>query len=345
MKKKYKVVISEGKRPSMYLKHIENIKKEIFGEDFEVILAKDLEEETLIEKIVDADSLIIRPGMMFTSKSIKKLKQCQCIVSLAVGYDHIDIDCASKQKIKVCNVPDYGCEEVADTAIALLLNAVRKIGFYNTVLKENICKWDWQVGIPMHRLRSQKLGIIGLGRIGSAVAVRAKAFGMDVCYFDPYKECGYDKSLGISRIEAIEDLLSSSDIITIHTPLNEETKGMVNRSFIEKMKRGAILLNTARGAIFDSLDTIYFSLQNEILSFVATDVLPIEPPIDGKHLLLESWSTASSLFDQRLVITPHMAFYSEEASYELCCKAAVAARNSVLGKRVDNIINSDKFLY
>ncbi|MDP2923771.1 MAG: C-terminal binding protein [Candidatus Omnitrophota bacterium] len=337
---KYKIIIAEGNRQSMYINRFEDIKKELLTDEFECLCLDVPDEIGMLKHIEDVDALIVSPGMTVSEKSIKKLKKCKCVVSLAVGYDNIDIKLAGENGIAVANVPDYGTEEVADVAMAFILSLSRKINYYNDNLKEAHSKWNWRLGIPIHRLRSRALGIVGLGRIGTAVALRSKVFGFDVLFCDPHKEDGYDKALGIKRVNGLKNLLKESDIVTIHTPLTSETKGMINKDFLSLMKKGAILVNTARGPIFESLDIIEWALKNNIIQAVATDVLPQEPP-DENHSLIKSWRSNEEWIKGRLIISPHAAFYSEEAGFDLCCKAVIAARDAVLGKQPRNIVNKE----
>lgn len=342
MTPKYKIIIAEGNRQSMYINRLERIKKELLDADFACSCLGAADEDAALNDIADADALIVSPGMMVGAKSTKVFKRCKCVVSLAVGYDNIDLEACGRKGIVVCNVPDYGTEEVADVAMAFALNLCRKTTHYDTLLKNAHNNWNWRLGIPIHRIRGRYLGIIGLGRIGTAVALRAKAFGLKTGFFDPYKEDGYDKALGVKRAYQLKELLGEADIISIHTPLTTETKGMINRDFITSMKRDAFLINTARGQIFDGLDTIEWALKNNMLGAIATDVLPQEPP-EETHSLLKSYRKNEDWIKGRLLISPHAAFYSEEAGYDLCFKALAAARDAILGRELKNIVNR-KFL-
>lgn len=335
----YKIVIAEGLRQSIYEKNIGHIKADVFGPGFDVKRSMALSEDVLVGEAYDADALIIRPGFILSKKTIDKLVRCKCIVSLGVGYEHIDIKAASSRDILVCNVPDYGTEEVADMAMSHILNLARKISHYDTYLKRRFGEWNWMAGIPIHRLRNQTLGIIGLGRIGTAVALRANGFGLNISYYDPYICESYGNDLGIRKAFSMEEILQTSDIVTIHTPLTDETRGMIDNEFIGKMKKGSILINTARGQIFHSLDTILWALKNNAVRAIATDVLPHEPPSDD-HPLLSDWRKGEDWINGRLLISPHAAFYSEESIRELCIKAAIAAKNALTGVQVSYILNA-----
>ncbi len=335
----FKIVIAEGLRQSIYEKNIGHICEHVLGSEFNIKRSNALNEETLFDEIGGADALIIRPGFVLGKKTIANLEKCKCIVSLGVGYEHIDIKAASSRGIIVCNVPDYGTEEVADMTMSHILNLARKVSHYDTYLKRNCSEWNWMVGIPIHRLRNRTLGIIGLGRIGTAVALRAKSFGLNISYYDPYIQEDYGKNVGIHRAISMDEMLQISDIVTIHTPLTDETRGMIDNSFFGKMKKGSVLVNTARGQIFHSLDTIMWALKNNLVHAIATDVLPKEPPSED-HPLLVDWRKGDAWINGRLLISPHAAFYSEDSIRELCIKAAISAKNALTGKQVSNILNA-----
>jgi len=334
-----KVYIAEGIRPTLFPDNALDIEKNILGNNFQIKLLNKGKEADILEDIGDADAMIVRPGIDITLKTINNLSKCKIIVNLAVGVDNIDLNFASNKGILVCNIPDYGTEEVADTSIGLILSLTRKISLYNNQIK-NHKNWNWRSGIPQYRIRGKTIGIIGLGRIGIAVAERAKSFGLNIVYFDPYRSVGMSKSLGIIECDRIEDLTKISDIITIHTPLNKETNGIINMGFLKMVKKGAIFINTARGKLFDNLDTIYYALKNDIFSAVGTDVLPFEPP-DYNHKLLKAWRDNESWIKDRLIITPHTAFYCKEGIDELRMKGALTIRKFFNGDILNNCVNGE----
>lgn len=335
---KYKIIIAEGNRQSMFINRLEIIKREFLTSDFECVSLDAWDEEHMLNDIGDADALIVSPGMKVTEKSVGVFKKCKSVVSLAVGYDNIDLKATGEKGIAVYNVPDYGTEEVADVALAFILNLARKTDIYNSNLKSDSGSWNWRMGIPLYRLRGRVLGIVGLGRIGTAVAIRAKSFGLEVYFYDPYKEDGYDKAVGAKRINDLGELLKASDIVSIHTPLTHETKAMVNKDFFSLMKKESFLINTARGLIFEGLDIMEWALRNNIIQAIGTDVLPQEPP-DFNHPLLRDWRIGEEWIQGRLLISPHAAFYSEEGGFELCSKSVITARDSILGKDIRNMVN------
>jgi len=260
------------------------------------------------------------------------------VVRYGVGYDNIDLQALKERNIVFCNTPDYGVEEVSDTAVAMLLGFFRGVMRYDRdsrLLTGTL--WQEEV-IPMLRRSSgQTVGVIGAGRIGGSVCRKMKALGFNVSFFDPYLPSGYEKMIGVNRVSTLEELLSISDAISIHTPLTEETRGLVDDQFVRLLKSGAFLINTARGEIIKSLDVIYSGLQSGQLENVALDVLPQEPP-DFSHPLIKAWRADDDLTRGRLVINPHSAFYSLESYEEMRKSAATNGKRILEGLTPLNIV-------
>jgi phosphoglycerate dehydrogenase-like enzyme len=184
------------------------------------------------------------------------------------------------------------------------------------------------------------LGVIGLGRIGTAVALRARALGLRVVFYDPYRPDGSDKALGVSRAFSVEELLQTADIVTLHAPLTEETRGMVDEKFLAAMRRGAILVNTARGPIVKDLGVLVEFIRNGHLSGVGLDVLPQEP-IDADDPVVRAWRAGEEWIRHKLIVTPHAAFYSVEALQEMRQKAARMVRTALEGQPLSNVVNRE----
>jgi len=243
------------------------------------------------------------------------------VVRYGVGYDNLDINYLKSRNIIACNTPDYGTEEVADTTMAMILNIARGITRYDFLCRE-FSDGTWQENTLkfLKRTSDTVLGIIGAGRIGGSVALRAQALRLKVLIYDKYKERGYEKLLGVKRVESLDELLEASDIVSLHIPLNEETAGMVDEKFVENMRSGASLVNTARGKIVKDLDIFYKPLRSGHLASVALDVLPDEPPKDCA--LIRAWKAREHWLEGRLIINPHTAYYSTRAFVEMREKAA-----------------------
>jgi C-terminal binding protein len=253
----------------------------------------------------------------FTKDTLSKFTSLKGIVRIGMGYDNVDLEYCKERGITVSNVPDYGTCEVADSAMSHILNLMRKT-FALAHQTSHLNEWASQRGMQgARRVTGSVLGIVGFGRIGKCVALRAKSFGMQVLFYDPYVEHGIDKSLGVTRIDDLNSLLSKSDVVSVHALLNSETKHLINQKNIVHMKKGSFLVNTARGPIVEELGVIR-GLKEGILAGVALDVLEVEPYKDG-HL-------KEFIEEYRLIITPHSAFFSEEGYHEMRQKAALELR-------------------
>ncbi|MFO0820970.1 MAG: C-terminal binding protein [Pirellulales bacterium] len=294
-------------------------------------------EEQLWGAADDVDALLVFHTIRISQATIERFTQCRIIVRCGVGFDNVDYVFARSRGIPVANVPDYGAEEVADSAIGMTLGLTRGIAFQNTLLRDPSIAWHFDHVRPLRRLRGETLGIVGLGRIGSAVAVRAKALGMNVIFFDPYKPDGYDKALGIRRVESLDELLAESLVVSCHCPLTPETQNVINASAIARMRRGSYLVNTSRGGVVD-VAAIVPAIESGQLAGAGIDVLPIEPaPVD--HPLLVAWRDPRHPCHTRVILNAHNAFYSEEGLRDMRLKGAQACRRALLGQPLRNIVN------
>ena len=285
----------------------------------------------------NADALVTGLSLKIDVSIIKKLHNCKIITRLGVGFDLIDIKACGKAGIVVCNVPDYGTFEVADHAIALILNFARGISFYNESLKKDIVSnWDFSKAPQIDRLNNKTLGILGLGRIGTACALRAKSFGLNVKFYDPYVPDGQEKALNIGRYKSPEELAKDADYISIHCLANEETNKLVNSDLIKLFKPSVVIVNTARGVIID-IDAIYTALKTDKIKAIGLDVLPNEPPSEN-HPLVKAWRN-ESWSEGRIIITPHSAFYSPEGLIFLREKSLKTCLDHIEGIRTANCVN------
>jgi D-3-phosphoglycerate dehydrogenase len=283
--------------------------------------------------VMDADAVITGPFEV-REKAIAGMTKCKIIQALGVGYDRIDLRAAGERGIFVCNVPDYCVNEVADHTIGLLLIANRRmLGLIDAAKKGRwFTKLPDEISTPVLGLAGGILGIVGLGRIGTAVAIRAKAFGMRVLFYDPYLRLGIERSLNLDRSETLESLLENSDVVTIHTPLTDETHHMIQEDELKRMKKHALIINTARGAIIDK-KALLKALREKWIAGAALDVIEDEPPDQTEPLL--------SL--DNVVITPHRAYYSEESNVDCRRKAAINVLRVLQGKAPLHIVN-EQFL-
>lgn len=294
-------------------------------------------EEELVGQVEEAAALIVYHNLSLTRRTIERLNGCKLIVRAGVGYDNVDGQAARERGIPLANVPDYGSEEVADSAIALTLALTRGIHLANSRLQSGEGPWSYKQVAPLARLCRRVFGVVGLGRIGTAAALRAKALGLDVIFFDPYKPDGYDKALGIRRVETLEELLAQSLVVSLHCPLTDETRHMINAATVASMPRGAYLINTARGAVVDT-QALPEAIASGQLAGVGLDVLECEPPL-ADLALISAWRDPKHPAYHRVIINPHMAFYSEEGFVDMRSKAADACRRMLTGRPLRNIVN------
>jgi D-3-phosphoglycerate dehydrogenase/C-terminal binding protein len=311
--------------------------KRILGDLAEVVAFDAYSEDDLVGRIEDADAIMLYHNMALTRKTIERLRDCKLIVRCGVGYDNVDHVFARQRGIAVANIPDYGSEEVADSAIGMTLALTRGIHQLNSLLRAGVGPWMYTQAVPLHRLRGRTFAIVGLGRIGTAVALRAKVLGMDVAFYDPYKPSGYDKSLGIRRLEDFGELLAQSFVLSLHCPLTDETFHLLNAQTIAKMPVGAYLVNTARGAVVDTT-ALPAAIASGHLAGAGIDVLEHEPPA-ADHPLLAAWRDPQHAAQHRLIVNPHSAFYCEEGLMDMRTKGSEACRRALSGRPIPNVVN------
>jgi lactate dehydrogenase-like 2-hydroxyacid dehydrogenase len=269
-----------------------------------------------------------------------KMANCRIFMTPKVGFDNIDLKAWGALGVPVCNVPDYGTQEVADHAMALMLSLMKGITFHTRELKKDP-RGLWRPALNPYgkRLSVSVCGIVGLGRIGTAAALRAKAFGMDVVMYDPYRENGAELSLGIRRAHSLEELFGQSDVVSLHLPLSSETEKLINAQVLAASKPGLILVNTARGPIID-LDGLYEAMQANHVQAAGLDVLP-EEPANPDHPLIKAWAADEEWIDHRLLITPHSAFFTPESVYDMRYKGGEVAVTYLGGGRLQNCVNGE----
>ena len=314
-----------------------DVEQKILGDLADVEALAVSSEEQLWGRVEDAAAVMVYHTLKVTQATIARLKNCRLIVRCGVGYDNVDYVFARSRGIPVANVPDYGNEEVADSAIGLMLALTRGIAFQNTRLRPAGTDWKFDHVAPLYRLRGKTLGIIGLGRIGTAVAIRGKALGMDVAFYDPYKPDGYDKAVGVRRVEVLQELLSQSFVVSCHCPLTPETQQIINAATIEQMPKGSYLINTSRGGVVD-VTAIPDAIASGRLAGAGIDVLPLEPPPED-HPLLVAWRNPEHPAYHRVILNAHNAFYSEQGLMDMRVKGSEACRRALLGQPLRNVVN------
>lgn len=285
-------------------------------------------------RVANVDGLIICHEVTVTEKTIAAMDQCRVIVRAGVGVDNVDLDAARARQIAVCNIPDYGVDEVADHAIGLTIALNRGFFEIERRLRDTLKPWNRDAIHPTLRLSESTMGIIGCGRIGSATAQRARALKMKVLIYDPYLRPGMEKVVDATRVD-LPTLLTTSDFVSVHTPLTDETRKIINDETIATMPSHAMLINTSRGGVVD-VDAVADALQANRIGGAAIDVLPQEPPSSASKLI-QLWQQQSANIN--LIITPHTAYYSESAIREIRTKGAEEVARVLRGEAPLNCVN------
>lgn len=301
------------------------VERAILDAAAEVRLLQTDDERDVARAAAEADALLVFHTIKLSEPTIAALRRCRGIVRAGVGYDNVDLHAAGQRGIVVCNVPDYGTEEVADHALMLLLALARRLAPSDRAIRGGT--WDVTTAFGTPRLRGRTLAVIGCGRIGTAMALRGKALGMRVIFYDPYKPDGLDKALGIERVYQLDDLWPQAEFLSLHCPLTRETHHLLNAATLARLPAGAYVINTARGPCVD-VPALCDALDAKHLAFAGLDVVEREP-LDDERLRQHP----------HVLLTPHTAFYSVEGFREMRSKGAEEARRLVLGEAVRNPVN------
>lgn len=278
-------------------------------------------EEEVIRVTKNAE-VVITHFTPISEAVIDNLQHCKLIVRGAVGVDNINVDAAKRKGIPVANVPDYGRDDVANHVLMLMLALNKKVCLLNQAVKSG--NWDFNQAKPIHRLQGKVLGLLGFGGIARLVAKKSQILDMKVQAYDPYVKQEDVSGLNVP-ICSLEEVLQTSDVISIHMPLNRSTKHLLNKEVFSMMKHGAVLINTARGGIINERDLIE-ALQCGKISAAGLDVLA-EENIDAANPLCS--------LDQ-VIITPHSAWYSEESVSILLNSVADEVLRALEGKPIRN---------
>jgi C-terminal binding protein len=304
-----------------------SIESAVLGDIARIVIARARDETELAAYLPDADAILLFHDISILGEpSFARAPRCRCVVRAGVGYNNIDVEAATRHGVVICNVPDYGTEEVADHAIMFLLALARRLVISHGAIREGT--WDYRTALGAPRLRGKIFGLVGCGRIGTATAVRARALGLDVVFYDPFLRQGMDKALGIRRVFKLEDLLEQSHFVSLHCYLDESNRRMMDARAFALMRPGAILINTARGGLVDE-DALLAALDGGKLAAAGLDVVEHEPPKNDRLRL-----------HPQILLTPHTAFYSVEGYTELRTKTAEEARRILLGERPRNPVNT-----
>lgn len=304
-----------------------DIEREILAEADAELVDATASDESVSDLVTDADGILVMFNKI-DADLIRRIGGCEVISRTGIGLDNIDINAATEAGIHVTNVPDYCIPEVADHTFGLALALQRKIVEYNRSVENG--EWDVSAGPPMHRLTEQTWGLIGYGNTARAVSDRVEATGMDRIAFDAFLDDEVIRDNGAEPTESLDELLRRADVVSVHVPLTDETKHMIDRAELEAMQNDAYLINCARGEIVDE-DALADALDSGEIAGTGLDVLAEEPPAED-HPLVEN---------DRAIITPHAAYSSEESVIELRQKAARNACDVLVGESPTYSINGE----
>ncbi len=306
--------------------HIHEAGLEMLKNDdqIEYVFAADIDKTALLDVIATADIAITRSSTDVDDKFINAAKKLKAVIRAGVGVDNVDIDGCSKEGIIVMNVPTANTIAAVELTMTHMLSCMRMFPYSHDHLKnQRIWKREKWYGYEM---KGKRLGVIGFGNIGSRVATRAKSFEMDVVAYDPYISSSKATDLGIEYTSNFDDILAC-DIITIHTPKNKETLNMIDEAEIAKMKDGVVLINCARGGLYNE-EALYNNLKSGKIRFAGIDVFNKEPATDHPLLDLDN-----------IVVSPHLGANTFESQYNIGTQAASQALNAAKGIEFKNAFN------
>ncbi|MDF1592108.1 MAG: C-terminal binding protein [Desulfobacterales bacterium] len=321
MNSKYKVVITDHRFPNV------DIQREVLSKiGAELVVGQAQTEEEIIAIAKDAHG-ILNARSKITEKVINALTCCKIMVRYGVGVDTIDIAAATRKGIMVSNVLDYCVDEVSDHALALVLALTRKVVFSARRVRAG----EWSVANlkPLKRLSGQTLGVVGYGRIGRELARKASPIGFNVLVYDPYVDEKAVAKTGF-KLASFEELIKGSDVISLHSPLTPETKGMIGKQQLDMMKPNAYIVNVSRGSLIDE-GALIDALNAGRIAGAGLDVM-IDEPAKPDNPLLKM---------EQVIVTSHTAFYSDEAIQELQKKAAEKVAAALTGQIPDPLVNPE----
>jgi phosphoglycerate dehydrogenase-like enzyme len=288
------------------------------------VLEAGLDPVTAAERAADA-RVVLCGIVAMPAEAIERLHGTRLIMRCGAGVDSVDVAAAARRGIWVANVPDYCLDEVADHTLLLMLAATRRL----RQLTQQVADGRWlDLDLPtVRRLSGRTLGLVGLGRIGERVALRAHGFGLDVIAHDPRLDTARAASLGLRAVD-LEELLRASDIVSLHLPLTTDTRHLLRAATFERMRPGVVLVNTSRGGLID-LDALASAIDRGLVAAAGLDVLDGEPQPRLDHPLLA---------DPRVIVTPHIAFYSVDAQLDLGRRVADEVERALDGRPPTSLV-------
>ena len=320
---KFRVVVTDDRHNNDY-----RAERQVLSEvDAEVIVANCFTDDEVLEACRDADGMLVN-GAPVTAKVVENLQKCKIISRYGVGYDNVDVAACTAKGILVANVTDYCSEEVSDHALALLLACARKVARRDAQVRAGM--WNIKSEDPVYRMAGKVFTLLGYGAIARALHRKIAGFNFSrILVYDPYVDKETIESTGAEKVDW-ETAIREADYISIHIPLNEETRGAVDSKAFSMMKPTAILVNTSRGAVVDEQALIDALISKKINS-AGLDVFWKEP-LDPAHPLMKI---------ENCVLTDHAGWYSEESIVELKIKTAENVRDVLAGKKPKSIVNRE----
>jgi phosphoglycerate dehydrogenase-like enzyme len=322
----------------------DSVERRIYGPDVNIMVPDRLTAsigDLTDEECAQADGLMTL-RFRVTEGDLARFPKLRFVCRMGVGYDGIDRVACARRQIVVLNVPDYGTTEVADHAMTLALTLRRGVLLHLEAQRADPpAPWRYVNDPLVLRSGVQTFGIVGMGRIATAVALRAKGFNFRVMFYDPYLPNGVELGLGVLRAKTLEELLRQTDTLSVHAPLTPETRGMLGIKELSMLPEGAVVVNTARGPIVD-IDALATLLKSRHLAGVGLDVVPVEPPVEPVPELIRAYRAKEPWTIGRLVITPHSAFYTPQAWDDIRSKGAETMAAAMAGKP-QNVIAPESY--
>ncbi len=325
---------------------LEKDKQAIFLDSFKdagVSFFEEKLDENNVALAKDAEVISVFVNGTINKNVIDALPNLKFIATRSTGFDHIDYEYAASKGIKISNVPAYGSHTVAEFAFGLLLNLSRNIIKANNHIRET-SSFNYDMGMEGFDLQGKTLGIVGTGKIGKNVVKIAKAFEMNVVAFDLYPDLAFAKENKF-EYKSLNEVMSGSDVVTLHAPYNKENHHLINKENISKMKKGAYLINTARGELIDT-EALVWGLKERIISGFGADVLEDERILKDEKNLLRNGKLKETEMKMinlnhelmkmpNVIVTPHIAFYTREAVNEILKVTVLNIKSFIAGNPVN----------
>jgi D-3-phosphoglycerate dehydrogenase len=296
------------------------------GVELDVVSAPPRTPGAVLDALGDADGSIINAATPVAREVLERAEGLRVVGRAGINVDNVDVAAAAENGVRVLNVPDYAVEEVSTHALALLLACVRKLHVYDSQVKAGA--WSWEDGRPLHRLRGETVGLLAFGEIARRFATKLAGFGLDVAAYDPYVSSEAMAEFGVEKV-GFEELLETSDVLSVHAPLTDETEGLLDAEAFAAMPDDVVLINTARGGVID-VGALEDAFSKGSIGAAGLDVFDPEPPEDSPLLDRED-----------VLLTPHTAWYSEESRRELSRSVATDVRRVLNGEEPDSPVDPE----